>query len=64
MCESSVFINKSGELEEVMREVAKIDVFENKVICIGLLGDTKQFEGMQIVEANFIEHRIVLGKIK
>lgn len=64
MCESSVYLYKNGELTEFMNEVAKIDVIGNKVICIGILGDRKEIEGVQITEANLMEHRITLGKIK
>ncbi len=58
-----MFINEKGELKEIMKEVAKINVMGTKVICIGLLGDMKEIEDAQIIEANLMEHRIVLGKI-
>ncbi len=64
MCESSVFLLKNGDLKEFMNEVAKIDVIGDRVICIGLLGDKKEIEGVQITEANLMGHRIVLGKTK
>ncbi len=63
MCESNVFLHKDGDFSEFMQNVAKIEVFEDKVICIDLLGDRKEVEGVQITEANLLEHRIVLGKI-
>lgn len=64
MCESSVFLDKNGELTEFMNEVAKIDVIGDRVICIGILGDRKEIEGVQITEANLMQHRITLGKTK
>lgn len=63
MCESTVYMFEDGEQKEVMREVAKIDVIGNKVILIGILGDKIELEGFQVAEANFMEHRIVLGKL-
>lgn len=64
MCESSVFLYKNGDLTEFMNEVAKIEVIGDRVICIGLLGDRKEIDGVQITQANLMEHRIVLGKTK
>lgn len=62
MCESTVFLDENGELKEVMQDVAKIDVQKDKIICLGLLGDRKEIEGVHIIEANLMEHRIILGK--
>jgi predicted RNA-binding protein len=63
MCESTVFLEEDGELSEVMQEVAKIEQIKNKVVCLGLLGDRKEIENATIIEANLMEHRIVLGKV-
>jgi len=63
MCESNVFLYKNGEYTEFMQNVAKIDVLQDKVICFDLLGDRKEIEGVQITEANLMEHRIVLSKL-
>lgn len=64
MCESTVFLDENGELKEIMQAVAKIDVQKDKIICLGLLGDRKEIEGVQILEANLMEHRIILGKME
>ncbi len=63
MCESTVFLDENGNLKEIMQNVAKIDVRKNKVVCLGLLGEMREVEGVQIIEANLMEHRIVLGRI-
>ncbi|UCE73058.1 MAG: CooT family nickel-binding protein [Methanomassiliicoccales archaeon] len=63
MCESVVFLDEKGQLTEVMPDVARIDVVKNKVICLGLLGEREEFEGVQIIEANLMEHKIVLGRL-
>ncbi|UCG69681.1 MAG: CooT family nickel-binding protein [Thermoplasmata archaeon] len=64
MCESTVFIDEKGELKEIMENVTRIDVYNNKAICLGLLGEREEIEGVQIIEANLMEHKIVLGKVK
>jgi predicted RNA-binding protein len=63
MCESNVFLHTDDDIAEFMQNVVKIEVFNDKVICINLLGDRKEVEGVQITEANLLEHRIVLGKL-
>ena len=63
MCESNVFLHTDDDFSEFMQNVVKIEVFDDKVICINLLGDRKEVEGVQITEANLLEHRIVLGKL-
>jgi predicted RNA-binding protein len=63
MCESNVFLHTEDDITEFMQNVVKIEVFEDKVICINLLGDRKEVAGVQITEANLLEHRIVLGKL-
>lgn len=64
MCESNVFLEENGNLSDVMQDVAKIEVHKDKVVCLGLLGERKEIEGVQIIEANLMEHRIVLGRVK
>lgn len=63
MCESTVFLKENDNISEIMPNVAKIGVLEDKVICIGLLGEIVEIKDVQIIEANLMEHRIVLGKI-
>ena len=63
MCESNVFLHTDDDITEFMHNVAKIEVFDDKVVCIDLLGDRKEVKGVQITEANLLEHRIVLGKL-
>lgn len=63
MCESSVFIDEGGTLEEVMRDVTRIEVTSTGVVCHGLLGERKAIESVKIVDANLLDHKIILGKI-
>lgn len=64
MCESTVFLDEKGELKEIMQDVTRINVYGNKVVCLGLLGEREEITGVQIIEANLMEHKIVLGKVK
>ena len=63
MCESNVFIDEDGTLKEVMQEVTRIEVTETGVVCHGLLGERKEVEGVKIMDANLLDHKILLGKI-
>ncbi|UCF07476.1 MAG: CooT family nickel-binding protein [Thermoplasmata archaeon] len=62
MCESNVFMEEEGDLTEVMQEVTRIEVTENGVVCHGLLGERKEIQGVKIIEANLLDHKIILGK--
>ncbi len=64
MCESNVFIDEGGTLREVMQEVTRIEVTDSGVVCHGLLGERKEITGVHIVEANLLDHKIVLEKME
>jgi predicted RNA-binding protein len=63
MCESTVLLDKDGNLETVMENVTRIDVFPDKVVCLGLLGEREEILGVTIMEANLMDHKIILGKL-
>jgi predicted RNA-binding protein len=63
MCESTVLLDKDGNLETVMENVTRIDVFPDKVVCLGLLGEREEIPGVTIMEANLMDHKIILGKL-
>lgn len=63
MCESTVLLDKDGNLETVMENVTRIDVFADKVVCLGLLGEREEIPNVTILEANLMDHKIILGKI-
>ena len=63
MCESTVLLDKDGNLETVMENVTRIDVFPDKVVCLGLLGEREEISGVTIMEANLMDHKIILGKL-
>jgi predicted RNA-binding protein len=63
MCESNVFIDEGGDLKEVMLEVTRIEVTNTGVVCHGLLGERKEVAGVRILDANLLDHKIILGKM-
>ena len=63
MCESTVFLDDDGNLKQVMENVTRIDVFPNKVVCLGLLGEREEIPDVTILEANLMDHKIILGKL-
>jgi predicted RNA-binding protein len=56
MCEFKVFLNGEKIMEDVI--FAKVD--EGKVSVIDVIGETKVFEGVDIVEVNVPSTRLVL----
>lgn len=60
MCESNVYLNKDGNEELIMENVAVVTpVEENKFILKGLLGERKEIAGT-IEDINLMGHRIVI----
>jgi predicted RNA-binding protein len=62
MCESTVYIEENGERTEVMADVAKITVHEDKIICRDILGESREVPNARIKEANLVDHAIILEK--
>jgi len=56
MCEFKVFLDGEKIMEDVI--FAKVD--EGKVSVINVIGETKVFEGVDIVEVNVPSTRLVL----
>jgi predicted RNA-binding protein len=63
MCESTVLLDKNGNLETIMENVTRIDVFPDKVVCLGILGEREEIPDVLILEANLMDHKIILGKL-
>ncbi|HHF98847.1 MAG TPA: CooT family nickel-binding protein [Candidatus Aerophobetes bacterium] len=64
MCLSKVYIEKEGKKELLIEEAAKVKIEENLVEILELLGDVKRLEGYKIKEIDFLNHFVILGKIK
>ncbi len=61
MCESNVYVNKNGEDELVMENVAAmIPTGDGGFTLKGLLGESQVIRG-EIQEINLMAHRIVLA---
>jgi len=56
MCEFKVFLDGDKIMEDVF--FAKVD--EGKVSVIDVIGETKIFEGVDIVEVNVLSTRLIL----
>ena len=56
MCEFKVFLDGEKIMEDVI--FAKVD--EGKVVIRDIIGETKVFEGVDIVEVNVLSTRLIL----
>lgn len=63
MCESNAYLLEKGERKEVMRDVARILISENKATLIGLLGERTVLENVRLVEANLIAHAMIFERL-
>lgn len=63
MCESTVVIDKDGSEEEVMRDVVKIYVNDDTVVCMDVTGTTNEFKNVKVAVIDSLKHYIVLKAI-
>lgn len=65
MCESNVYLKKSGQPEELLMEnVAAVTPSENGMLLLkGLLGESMQVKAM-IEDINLMGHRITLTAVE
>lgn len=63
MCESTVFLEKNGKRETIMKEVMKMIVSENEITCIGILGERKGIKNARVKVADLARHEILLESI-
>jgi len=59
MCESTIFLEKGGEREEIMKDVAKIFVDGDRVTFVGLLGEEKTITG-ELTVVDSIKHEVIV----
>jgi len=59
MCESTVFIEENDTVIEVMRDVARIWVDGEDIVCTSVIGERAVLKGARLKEANFLSHGIV-----
>jgi len=60
VCESAVYVVRGSEKTLVMKEAARLQVFEGGIICVSPLGERLELADMEIADANLIRHEIVL----
>jgi predicted RNA-binding protein len=63
MCLSKAYIEKDGETEFVMDEVASLKVEPSKLLLTTLLGEQKEISA-EIREVDFLAHTITLANLK
>lgn len=59
MCEAIVYIERDGELEELMEDVVDLRPEEGKILLTGVFGDQKLVSA-RIKEVKLLDHKIVL----
>ena len=59
MCLSRVYVDRNGEREFLVGEVASVEVKDGKLIIKTLFGEQKEIEA-NIREVNFVSNSIVL----
>ena len=63
MCESTIMIDRDGSLEEIMNDVIKVIVQNDKIFCIDISGSEKEFSDMFISEIDSMKHTIILKAV-
>ena len=63
MCESTVVLRKDGKKKTIMEDVAKIVFSDDGVVLSDILGEIKEIKGVKIVEANLINHELILEEV-
>ena len=59
MCESTVFLERGGESQEFMKDVAKIIIDGDRLTLVGILGEEKTING-RIKVADFVNHKMIV----
>ncbi len=59
MCESTIFLDKGGEREEIMKDVAKIFINGDQVTFVGLLGEEKTITG-ELTVVDSVKHEVIV----
>lgn len=62
MCEAIVYVERDGELEELMEDVVDLRPEEGKILLTGVFGDQKLVSA-KIKEVKLLDHKIILREI-
>ncbi len=63
MCESTVVMKRAGGKDVIMPEVARIIIDGNDIVLRDILGERKELGGVRLIEANLMDHEIILEEI-
>jgi predicted RNA-binding protein len=63
MCEARVYIEKEGNLEELMDNVVSIKPEKDKLVLTNLFGEQK-FVNAEVKEIKLLDHKVVLQEKK
>ena len=59
MCIATVYIDKAGQMEEVLQDVVSLDLDSQGIVLTTLLGDTKQLKG-KVKHVDFLKHSVTI----
>jgi predicted RNA-binding protein len=59
MCESTVFLEESGVVKEVMKDVSRIVINGEEAVFTDILGQRLVLNDVTLKEANLMSHGIV-----
>lgn len=59
MCESTIFLERDGDREEIMKDVAKIFVNGDQLTFVGLLGEEKTITG-ELTVVDSVKHEVIV----
>ncbi len=62
MCEAIVYVERDGELEELMEDVVDLRPEEGKILLTGVFGDQKLVSA-KIKEVKLLDHKIILREV-
>ena len=62
MCDTTVYIDKAGQMEEVLKDVVSLAVDGQELVLTTLLGDTKQLKG-KIKHIDFLKHTVTVEPV-
>ena len=62
MCESTVYIEENEQRTEFMKDVAKIEVTADGIICYDIVGQKQEAKGTKFKLLNLMDHSIILEK--
>ncbi len=63
MCLSKAYVEKNGDRELLMEEIASVEIEDNKLLFKTLFGEQKEVEA-KVRQIDFMTHSIFLDNLK